>query len=117
MSYTSLMIDTCTVRRFTEGAADAYGVLDKTWADVGALTDIACRLMAGIGRGFMGAGREIRMGAEVVEADYTLYLGDVAVTEQDRVVIDTIEYQIVMVADRQNGTSSHHKECLLRAVR
>ena len=108
MSYTSLLIDTCTTQRYTEGAEDAYGAPVLTWADN--LTDTACRLQA-------TTGIELTIGAEVVVADYKLFLGDVNITEQDRVVKDSITYEVLLVSNRQDGITSHHKECLLRVSR
>jgi len=107
MSYTSLLIDTCTIERFGEGAADAYGKPAITWSDH--LTE-ACRLQAGVGK-------ELTIGAEVVVADYKLFLGDVDVTEQDRAIVEGVTYQILLVMNRSNGVDDHHKECLMRAVR
>lgn len=108
MSYTSLLINTCTVRRFTEGAVDDYGNPALTWADH--LADEACRLVA-------SSGRELKVGAELVIADYKLFLGDVDITEQDTVIIDSITYEILLVADRQDGIDSHHKECFMKVSR
>ena len=114
MSYLNSFIDICTVQRFTEGAADDYGHPAKIWADY--LTGEPCRLV-------VGSGREINVGAEVVIADYKLFMENVTITEQDRVkvywgTIDAwVEYEILLVKDRQDGTDSHHKELLLRTVR
>lgn len=108
MSFVSLLINTCTVERYTIGAADAYGIPAKTWANH--LTDEACRLMA-------TTGREVLVGAEVVIADYKLFIGDVDITEQDRVVIDSITYEVLLVEDKQDDSASHHKECAMRVVR
>ena len=108
MAFADLLINTCTVRRFTEGAVDDYGVPVKTWADH--LTDEACRLTT-------PSGREIKVGAEVVLADFKIFLGDVDVTEQDRIEIGGISYEVLLVADRQDGSGSHHKECFVRTVR
>ena len=116
MSYATLLINWCSVYRFTAGAIDAYGQPTKTWAVVPALSDVACRIMS-------GSGREIIVGAEVVIADYKLFLGDVVITEQDKVyvywgTVDAwVEYEILLVSDIQNGSDSHHKECWLRTVR
>ncbi len=110
MSYTTLLIDTCTVSRNTPGAAGNYGTPAASWADVAALTDIACRLVP-------AGGREVKVGIEVVVADYKLFLGDITLTEQDKIVIGSDTYDILLVEDRQNGIGSHHKECLLRTVR
>lgn len=108
MSYTSLLINTCTVQRNTAGAQDAYGTPADAWADH--LADIACRLMA-------GTGKEITVGAEVVIAKYKLFLGDVDITEQDRVVIGGVTYEVLLVTDKQDESGSHHKECFMRVVR
>ena len=112
MSYLSLLINTCTTQRFTAGAPDDYGTPTLTWADH--LTDIACRLSSG---STSTTGREIKVGAEIVIADHTIFLGDVDVTEQDRIVIDSDTYEVLMVVDRKDGATSHHKECYLRTVR
>lgn len=108
MSYDSLLIQTCTVKRFAEGAADDYGHPVKTWADY--LTDEPCRVTT-------PTGREIKVGVEIVLADHLIFLGDVAITEQDRIVIGAVTYEILLVADRQDGFASHHKECFVRTAR
>ena len=108
MSYTSLLVNSCTVRRYTEGAQDAYGTPTITWADH--LTNEPCRLAT-------PRGREIKVGAELVLADYTIFLGDSDITEQDQIVIDSITYEVLLVADRQGNAESHHKECFVRQVR
>lgn len=108
MSYSSLLTDHCTIRRFAEGALDDYGAPAKTWSSY--LTNQPCRLVT-------GSGREINVGAEVVIADYKLFLKDVAITEQDRVKIGSVTYEVLLVADKEDAIGSHHKECLLRVVR
>ncbi len=113
MSFECLLINTCTIERYAEGAADAYGKPAMVWADH--LADEDCRLMAALST--TGSGREIRIGAEVVIADYKLFLGNVDVTEQDRVVIDANTYEILLVTDHQDGSDSHHKELAMRIVR
>ena len=118
MSYASLLINSASVWRFTEGAPDSYGNPTKTWAAVllpDDLSDVPCRIMP-------VSGIEVKVGVELVVADYKLFLGDVTLTEQDKVYVywGTVpawyEYEILLVMDRQNGASSHHKECLLRTV-
>ena len=117
MSYTSLLINWCSVYRYPAGGAtDAYGTPDKVWAVVPALSDVACRIMP-------VSGVEVKVGAELVIADYQLFLGDVTISEQDKVkvywgTVDAwVEYEILLVKDRQDGADSHHKELLLRTVR
>ena len=108
MTFASLLIDTCDVLRFVPGATDAYGNPVKAWPVY--LNDEPCRLTT-------PSGKEIKVGAEVVIADFELFLGAVDITERDRVLLDTVTYEILLVSERQNGTGAHHKECFLRAVR
>ena len=106
MAYTDLLIQTCTIRRYTDEDTDDYGNPIKTWADY--LTK-PCRLVA-------GSGREIKVGAEVVVSNHRLFLEDVDITERDRVAIGTKTYEVVLVSDRQDGSGIHHKECDLVVV-
>ena len=108
MSYATLLIDVCNVSRYTEGLPDAYGNPALTWADH--LTDEPCRLTT-------PTGREVMVGAQLVVADYLVFLGDVDVTEQDRITIDLVSYEVLLVADRQDGFRPHHKEAFVRTVR
>jgi len=80
MSYNSLLPNWAAVLRYTIGLPDVYGHPAKTWAAVDGLDDIPCRLMA-------IKGVEVLVGAEVVIADYKLFLQDVIINEQDRVVV------------------------------
>ena len=108
MSYTSLLVETCTVRRFTEGSAGNYGNKALTWADH--LTDEPCRLVA-------SSGKEIKVGAEIVVADYELFLGNVDITERDKVIVNSITYEVLLVSNYVDGTAAHHTQCLLRISR
>lgn len=107
MSFNSLLIDTCTVQRFAEGIVDDYGRPEKNWSTH--ISDEPCRLVA-------NPNREIKVGVEVVIADYDLFIGDVDVTEQDRIIIEDITYEIIS-ALRQKSVGTHHKELLMRTVR
>lgn len=111
MSFESLLINTCTIRRNTPGIADDYGQPTASWGDH--LTGQACRLEASPALG----GREIKVGAEVVIADYRLFIGDVDITERDRVIIDSITYEILLVEVYSDSVNAHHKTCWLRVVR
>jgi len=111
LSYTSLLINTCTVRRYTEGVADGYGNPTLTWSDH--LIDEPCRLSSGSA---VTQGKEIKVGAELVLSDHTVFLGDVDVTEQDQIVIDGATFEVLMVVNRQDGSGSHHMECFVRTV-
>ncbi len=60
---------------------------------------------------------EIKVGAELVVADYKLFVGDVDITEQDRIIIDSLTYEILLVENYADGSSDHHKQCWLRISR
>jgi len=107
MSFNDLLIDTCTIQRFTEGAVDVYGNPTLVWADH--LTE-DCRLTS-------SSGREIKVGAELVIADYKLFIGDVDITEQDRVVIGGLTYEILLVQNYADSSTDHHKQVWMRISR
>ncbi len=110
MSYDTLLINTCVIYRDIGVAPDGYGTFTPDWQPVDGV-DVDCRLMA-------TAGREIVVGAEVVVADYKLFLKEsVIITEQNRVLIGAVHYEILLVSDRQNGAAIHHKELWMRTVR
>ena len=95
---------------------DDYGNPVVVWVPATGLGDEPCRLMA-------TKGIELTIGAEVVVANYKLFLGDVTITEQDRIWVyaGTIKgwalYEILLVEDKQDSADSHHKECYLKSVR
>ena len=108
MSFASLLINTCTTQRFIPGAIDDYGNPSKNWVDF--YINEPCRLDT-------AGGREVQVGAEVVIADALLFIGGtVDITEQDKVVMGTVTYEILLAELVQDGVGSHHKECLLRTV-
>ena len=109
MSYDSLLINECDIYRFAAGAQDAYGNPVKTWNLLH--DDEPCRWST-------PKNREVKVGAEVVLADLQLFLGkDTNITEQDRVILGGVTYEVLSASDRQNGTTNHHVEALLRTVR
>lgn len=108
MAFETLLINTCDIERFTEGAADSYGTPVKAWAVEHA--NEPCRHIS-------GKGREVRIGQEVVIVYDQLFVGDIDITEQDRVIIDTVTYQVLAVVFRQDGFGAHHKQCYLEMVK
>lgn len=109
MTFTDLLIDTCTVRRYRTGDADDYGKPARTWYDL--VSDQPCRLMT-------TTGREVLVGAEVVVADYKLFIEDTAgITEQDRIIVGDVTYEILLVMNRKDGVAVHHRELAMRVVR
>ena len=126
MSFASLLIHFCGIEADVGVTPDGYGNIIEDWQDIAGLEDFPCRLQA-------GTGTEVLVGAEVVVADYILFLDEetplgipVLVTEQNRVhvwrkdssgawILKT--YEILLVRDIQDGINGHHKECHLRTVR
>ena len=108
MTFTTLLINTCTVERFTSSGETNFGNPTKVWADH--LTAQACRLSS-------AKGREAQGSTESTQVDEVLFMQDVDVTEGDRVVVDSVLYEIVFVTDKQNGTADHHKELGLVRVK
>ena len=108
MSFDSLLINTCDILRFEEGAQDAYGTPIKTWNTLH--SDTPCRHIS-------GKGREIKIGAEVVIVYDQLLISDIDVTEQDRVVIGSNTYEILSVVFRQDGIGVHHRQLYLEIVK
>ena len=109
MSFASLLIDTCTVQRYAEGAADTYGNPTLAW-DLTYLENEPCRLTT-------SSGREMKVGAEIVIADYKLFIDTVDITEQDRMVLGGITYEILLVQDYADSSSNHHKQIWMRISR
>ena len=107
MSFDSLLINTCTIRRYTTGAQDGYGNPVKTWADH--LVNQPCRYSE-------PKNNEIKVEKEVLIYDLDVFLNDVDVTVQDRVVLNSETYEILGVKDRQDGTGKHHKELAIRTI-
>ena len=126
MSYLSLLINECTVYRYPAGGApDVYGIPAKNYVGVVVVgaegIELPCRLMA-------TGGVELHIGAEVVVADYKLFLENVEITEQDRVNVWVKDasgawdvpgrmFEILLVKNMRDSVNGHHKECFLRTVR
>ena len=108
MTFDGLLIDTCDIQRFAEGAVDDYGHPAKTWTTLH--DDEPCRHVS-------GKGREVKVGQEVVIIYDELFVGDIDVTEQDRVVLDGTTYQIVAVVFRKDDIGDHHKHLFLEVVK
>lgn len=107
MALADLLIDTCTIRRWTDGGTDDYGNPVKTWADH--LVDQPCRLS-------YPRGRQVQRDTEVIPVEAVLFMEDVDVTEHDKAVVDGTEYEILFVATLQDNSGDHHKELSLKRV-
>ena len=110
MSFDSLLVNTCTIKKLSQAplTPDLYGNPAVSWTDV---LGEPCRWST-------PANREVKIGAEVVIADLQLFLSDDAdVTEQDRIELDTVTFEILSVSPRQDGFGGHHKELMIRTVK
>lgn len=108
MSFDSLLVNECDILRFTEGAQDAYGNPVKTWNVLH--DDEPCRSSE-------PKNNEIKVGVEVLVYDLDLFLDDIDVTVQDRVLLSAEIYEILGVKLRQDAVGTHHKELALRTVK
>ena len=108
MTFATLLINTCDIQRFTEDVADGYGIPGKIWTTI--YDDEPCRHIS-------GKGREVKIGQEVHIIYDELYVGDIDVIVQDRVIIDLETYQVVDVLFRQDGIGNHHKHLFLEIVK
>ena len=108
MTFDSLLIHTCDIESFTETGTDDYGRPTGNWTPT--YENEPCRHVS-------GQGREIKVGQEVVIVYDQLFLGDVEITEQNRVVIDTVTYQVLSVVFREDGFGAPHKHCYLEVVK
>ena len=86
---------------------DVYNQPVKVWADI--YTNEPCRLVS-------GKGREIKVGQQVHIVHDQLFLKDISITVQDRVIINALTYEVVDVLFRQTSTG-HHKEAYLEIVK
>ena len=107
MSFASLLIQACTVERWTDGGQDAYGQPVKTWADH--IVDEPCRIS-------YPKGRQVQRGTEVVPVEAVLFVDDIDVTEHDRVTVDGTLYGILFVATYRDSANVQHKELSLERV-
>jgi len=114
MSFTDLLFQTCTIKRHSVDSYNDYGNPEYLWSNY--LVNVPCRINS-------NEGREIKTGAEVMIADYQLYLSKdvdgcvVDITEQDVIVIDGIAYQVLLVEAFHQEDSYHHKKALLQMIR
>ncbi len=108
MTFATLLTSLCTIERWTAGGSTAFGNPVKVWANH--LVDEPCRLSD-------AKGRQRQDGTEVVQSDQILFIGAVDVTENDRVTVDGILYDIVFVDELEDSTVEHHKELDLVRVK
>ncbi len=114
MTFASLLINTGQFERWTDGGPSEFGNPTRVYANH--LVAQPCRLSLG-GQKAAASGRERQNATEVTQVDAVLFCNDIDVTEHDRVTVDSALYEIVLVADRQNGTGDHHKELSLVRVK
>jgi len=108
MSFDSLLLNTCKVQHFASGGTDSYGQPIKVWTVL--YDNEPCRHVS-------GKGREVKIGQEVVIIYDELFLNDITIDEQDRVIIDCVTYEVLSVVFRQDNVGGHHKQCYLERVK
>lgn len=108
MTFSSLLINECDIQRARVTDTDNYGQPVITWETIH--DNEPCRYVS-------GKGTEIKVGQAVVIIYDELFIGDIDVTEQDRVILDELTYQIISVIPRQDGIGMHHKHCFLEIVK
>ena len=116
------LTDTCTIRRYAEGAQDPMtGQTAKTYSDLATLVD--CRL-DDILPGRRTEGYEITVGKQVVKAVYLVFF-DVTqdIAEKDRVMtivrdgVTLVTDEIGVLLVQGPGGFAHHKEVYLGETR
>lgn len=103
-----MLIDTCTIERFTQGAQDDYGHPLQSWT--GLHVSIPCRKV-------FGKGTEIKVGQEVHIVRDELYVEDLDVTTQDRVLLGGEYWDILDVGHYTDSVGPHHKKLYIEKVR
>lgn len=107
MSYTRLLIDNCAIERYAVTGTDEAGWPLQTWTALHA--SIPCRLV-------FGKGTEVKVGQEVWIVHEELYVEDIDVTTQDRVLLNGALWNILDVAHYSDGIGSHHKKLFVQKV-
>ena len=106
MSYTGLLNDTCDIEDFTS-VADAHNQPTKTWATKHGATP--CRMTS-------TKGDEIHIRLQVMVSYWKLFIENIAVTEQDRVLFGGDYYNILLVQPCIGYAATHHMELNLEKV-
>jgi len=124
IDYVGLLTDTCTIRRYAEGAKDEFsGQTIKTWSDLA--TGVACRA-----DDILKSKYEITIGKQIVQADYLVFFAvDQDITEKDKVRTVVRDGVTIIAADSNDedgigvllvqtpGGLNHHKEVYLQLTR
>lgn len=106
MSFTTMLNQTASILRFTEDASIGPDADRGGWTES---STSACRIEA------LG-GRELNNQTSAVVATHRVYLPfGTDITEQDRVTIGSVTYDIEFV-DVDTAAAGHHCEVLVKAV-
>ena|ERR1035437_8998213 len=100
MSFIDLLIHVCIIQRPTPGTVDAYGVPAKSW-NATYLTNVPCRFAQQTGKQFWN-------GVQLEVIDFKVFLEDIDVTEQDRIVWEGNYYKVLQVDQIGDATVNHH---------
>ena len=106
MSFASLLIQACTVERWTDGGQDAYGQPVKTWADH--IVDEPCRIS-------YPKGRQVQRGTEVVPVEAVLFVDDIdaAVAKNAKGVFDYSACWAIVSAAIELSQDIHNLKCVV----
>jgi len=107
MTYQTLLIQNCDIERYSVIGEDDAGWPLQTWTTLH--PSIPCRLV-------FGKGTEIKVGQEVYIVHNELFLEDVDVTTQDRVLLEGDYWNIVDVGHYSDAIGPHHKKLFVQKV-
>ena len=122
VDFTGKLTDTCTIRRYAEGAVDPMtGQTAKTWSDLDTLVE--CRVDDVLPGRNLGD-YETKIGKQVVGVDYICYFeAEQDITEKDRVTtivrggVTLVSEEIGVLLVQGPGGFAHHKEVYLGETR
>jgi len=109
MGFIDLLVHTAEIQRFTVTGSDAHGNPIKTWADT--YPAQACRI------GKMN-GKTLWNGAQLEMVDLVMYVPDIDITEEDRVIWEGQTFKVLLVDHiNDSTTTNHHKEVSLQTLK
>ena len=111
MSFTGLLNRTCNIQRKTL-TADGRGGATSAWANV--YTSIPCRISTQSGQEKEIYARETN---NIFRNMYIEYSANYTITEQDRVVSDSITWDIASIETVDSFSNEHHQKIVIRRLK
>jgi len=109
MSFAGLLKDTMTIRRWATTSTDDYGQPVKTWSNQ--YTNVPCRYEQ------TKTAIEIQTEKELVITRDRIFTEQEGIRETDRVVVNGLTFEVLLVRDVSDGTERHHSELFLRRAK